>query len=192
MECAKGKRTLRKLGLLAFLASAGLALGTGCADEGGGAGSEQTGGVPGSGGAESTGGTTSVPSGGSQPGGSGGGTDTTNPDECGLQGEYRAATEETLPEPRCNYPLIARGWYDLTIEGKTITVMNPTERVPMTGTIDAECEAIVLMESPTYREFRFGLDPETMSGSGTLTVKGLLNDCTATFDLSMTLEEGHL
>lgn len=158
---------------------------------GGGAGSEQTGGVPGSGGAESTGGTTSVPSGGSQPGGSGGGTDTTNPDECGLQGEYRAATEETLPEPRCNYPLIARGWYDLTIEGKTITVMNPTERVPMTGTIDAECEAIVLMESPTYREFRFGLDPETMSGSGTLTVKGLLNDCTATFDLSMTLEEGH-
>lgn len=191
MGCAKGKRTLCSLGLLAALASAGLALSTGCADDGSGAGAAQTGGDPGSGGAESTGGTTSIPTGGAQPGG-GGGMDSPNPGECPLQGEYRAATGETLPEPRCNYPLIGSTTYNLTIAGSTITVEQFVEQFPMVGTIDAECEAIVLMESPTYREFRFGLDPETMSGSGTLTVKRFSDDCTATFDLSMTLEEGHL
>lgn len=182
-------RMKRMLGALAYVATAGVAIGA-CSDEGSGAGAEESGEETGSGGAENTGGSTSAPSGGSQPGGSGG-MGTENPNECALQGEYQAATEQTLPDPKCNYPLISSGPYNLTIEGETITVEQPVERFPMTGTINAECEAVVLIDSPTYREFRFELDPDTMSGSGTLTVKRTSDGCSATFDLSMALEVGH-
>ena len=80
--------------------------------------------------------------------------------------------------------------YNLTVNGTSISIEQYVERFPMTGTIDAQCNVSVVIESPLYREFDFTLNPAAMTGSGTL-VDADTSDCRSTYDLTMTLEEGH-
>lgn len=190
-RCSLSIRPMRSV-LWIGLSSLALA---GCSDDGsssetgGSSGSSGSGGSSagssGSGGSSTGSGGSSGSSGSSASGGSAG---QSNPNQCVLQGEFKAATQADISERMCN-AIDFSTIYNLTIEGTQITIAQYVENFPMTGTIDAACEVAIEVTTPLYRAFDLTLDPVAMTGTGTLT-EGNLSDCRATYDVEMTLEPG--
>jgi hypothetical protein len=142
------------------------------------------GGVGGSGGSATTGGSAGVSGAGTGTGGQ------ANPNWCALQGDFNGDADLTFSSSTCSQTGIPySALYDITISGTEITITNPAETVPMTGTIDAQCRARVVLTTP-YREFQVTLDPSTMAMSGTYT-SDRTNGCRSVYDLTMTLAPGH-
>jgi hypothetical protein len=155
----------------------------GCSDHAqGGATASGTGGSDGAAASGGVGGA----GGSSSPGGGG----SSNPNECALQGEFHADTQATLPVATCNSLPAYSTVYNITIAGTAITLEQTGEQVPMSGTIDAQCQATVVLTTPGYREFRLTFDPAAMTGTGSF-VTANLSDCRSTYNFSMTLAPGH-
>jgi hypothetical protein len=123
---------------------------------------------------------TSAGMGGSGTGGMG------NANECGVQGEFTAAADMKIQENVCNTLGSFKTTYAVNIGATRIILVQPIEMLPMTGSIDAACQAHIVLESPDYREFTLTFDLQTLQATGTH-VDALANGCRTTYDATLVL-----
>jgi hypothetical protein len=178
-------RTLNGL-LGCCLALAALACGEGSSPEKGPGGAAGTGG--GSGATSMAGTSSSAVAGGGSSSGSGGagGSAGLATGDCPLQGDYSANAELDLPKNDCGTPGSFKTIYNISITGRDLSIEQYVEKVPMRGNINGDCQAEIVVEAPTYREFRLSFAPAALTASGTY-VDANSSDCRSTYQASLTL-----
>jgi hypothetical protein len=107
-------------------------------------------------------------------------------DECALQGTFTANADMQLEENICNTLGDFKTTYNVTIVGGEITLEQFVEKVPMMGSIDANCNISIVVQAPAYREFDLTLTPATMIASGTY-IEATGMDCRSHYDALLTV-----
>ncbi len=135
-------------------------------------------------GTQSVAGAGSSNGGSSGAGGGSGGVPATG--DCPLQGDYTANAELKLPKNDCGTPGGFKTIYNINITGRVISIEQYVEKVPMLGSIDGACNAEIVVEAPTYREFQLAFVPASLTASGTY-VDANSSNCRSTYEASLKL-----
>lgn len=108
------------------------------------------------------------------------------PGWCLLQGSYAVTIQSTLKPESCTSITGGPTSYDATIEGTSITLVQPIERVPMQGTIDGDCHVQVSYSlQELSRSFDWLLDANTLTGRGTYDESD--QNCAWSYDMELAL-----
>jgi hypothetical protein len=106
--------------------------------------------------------------------------------DCALQGDYSANADMKVAQNTCHTLGGYKTIYDITVAQDAITIEQYVEKFPMHGTIDADRQAKIVVESPTYREFQLSFVPATLMASGTY-IDADTSDCRTTYDATLVL-----
>jgi hypothetical protein len=105
---------------------------------------------------------------------------------CALQGNFIGHVTVTLSNFMCGGVPFGVD-YQITVAGKTLTLTDTGEGLPMVGTIDERCKGHVLLTKPLKREFDLTFDPSAKTASGTY-VDGDPDACPVVYGVSIRLD----